>query len=182
VERALGWVLDDLRCRPGVILTAGFSGALQPQAQVGDLVLAGEVTDGERHTWPATWPVGDCPPLPRGRLLGRPAVVSSPAEKQRLGRVHNAVAVDMESAAVARVCWERGVPFGCLRVISDSCRTALSAGLADVLRGGQVAPWRLLRALARRPALAADLVRLARDTRRAARELAAGLTTAVGGR
>ncbi|MCH5215960.1 MAG: 5'-methylthioadenosine/adenosylhomocysteine nucleosidase [Muribaculaceae bacterium] len=32
----------------------------------------------------------------------------------------NVVAVDMESAAIAQVCYKQGVPFICLRVISDS--------------------------------------------------------------
>ena len=32
----------------------------------------------------------------------------------------DAVAVDMESAAIAHVCWLKSVPFLCIRVISDT--------------------------------------------------------------
>jgi adenosylhomocysteine nucleosidase len=184
-ERALGWALGSplfggVPYRPRVVLSAGFSGALQEGRPVGDLVLATEVADGEGNTWPATWPAdlgpGEWrPPLHRGRLLSVPELVADPARKRLLGAENQAVAVDMETAVVARLCQGAGVPFGCLRAISDDGATPLSPRLAGVLRGGQVAPWRLAAALLRQPGMVGELCRLARDTRRAARQLALGL-------
>ncbi len=184
-ERALGWALNSpslggVPYRPGLVLSAGFSGALQPDRQVGDLILATEVVDGRGSAWPATWPAdlgpGEWrPPLHRGRLLSLAEMVADAAGKRRLGTEHQAVAVDMETAVVARLCQRAGVPFGCLRAISDDDDTALSPQLAGVLRGGRVSPWRLAAAVARRPALVGELWRLAWDTRRAARQLALGL-------
>jgi adenosylhomocysteine nucleosidase len=185
VERALGWALGgppfgNVPYRPKLVLSAGFSGALRPDLRVGDLVLATEVIDTEGHRWPATWP-GELPPgewrppLRRGRLLTVPALAGGAGEKQGLGERFGALAVDMETAAVARLCHKREVPFGCLRAVSDDVDTPLSPQLVGLLKGGRVAPLRLAAALAQRPALAGELWRLARNTRAAARQLARGL-------
>ena len=104
-----------------------------------------------------------------------PNLIGAPAEKRRLGERSGAVAVDMETAVVARLCGAAGVPFGCLRVISDDVDTQLSESLLGVLRGGRVGPGRLAAAILRRPALIAELMRLGTHTRTAARRLAVGL-------
>jgi adenosylhomocysteine nucleosidase len=176
---ALEWllgrpILDHSPYQPDLIVSAGFSGALRPGLAVGDVVLATEVADLEGNTWPATWPAGA--PLPhQGRLLTVPHLVSNPEEKRRLGREHAALAVDMETATLARLCSRHGVPFGCVRAISDDVDTALSPRLVTLLAGGQVSPWRVLAALAAAPRLVGELWRLARQTRRAARALSSTL-------
>jgi hypothetical protein len=81
----------------------------------------------------------------------------------------------METAVVARLCRRQGVPFGCLRVISDDLNTTLSPRLADLLRQGRVSPSRLAGALLRQPSLAVELWRLAGQTRKAAEQLSLGL-------
>jgi adenosylhomocysteine nucleosidase len=191
MEAALAWVLgtpdlDHVPYRPRFLLSAGFSGALRPEQRVGDLVLATEVVDVEGNRWPATWP-GDRsgteagpysewrPTLERGRLLTSPGLVASPEEKRRLGAEYGAVAVDMETAVIARRCHEQEVPFGCLRAISDEGDTPLSPQLVELLRGGRVSLFCLLGALLRRPGLIQEFGRLASQTRTAARELGAGL-------
>src|SRR5437773_2571192 len=50
MERALDWllsgpILENVPYKPKLILSAGFSGALQEQYQVGDIILATEVAD-----------------------------------------------------------------------------------------------------------------------------------------
>lgn len=179
VERALAWALsgpplDGAPYHPPLILSAGFSGALVPDLPVGDLVLASEACDADGASWPASWPAGPSP-YRRGRLLTVSSLVGRPEQKRWLGERTGAVAVDMETAAVARRCAEAGVPFGCLRVISDDVDTQLSESLLAVLAGGRVRPAALAAAVLRRPALAAELLRLAAHTRLAARRLAEGL-------
>jgi adenosylhomocysteine nucleosidase len=185
VEVALTWALGaplfgNVPYRPKLVLSAGFSGALREGLRVGDLVLATEVADTEGNRWPATWP-GELPPGPwrpplrRGRLLTVPALVGATGAKRALGERHDALAADMETATVARLCREHEVPFGCLRAVSDDWDTPLSPRLVGLLKGGRVAPLRLAAALARRPALARELWRLARQTRTAARRLALAL-------
>jgi adenosylhomocysteine nucleosidase len=181
---ALDWMLGrpelgGLPYRPKLVLSAGFAGALTERLLVGDLVLATEVCDLDGNSWPTTWP-GELrgewrPPLHRGRLLTAARIVSDPQQKRDLGRGHDALAVDMESAAVARLCAKAGVPFGCLRAISDDVATPLSPRLAALLSGGRASPLRLAAALARGPGLARELWRLARHTRLAAEQLGKAL-------
>jgi adenosylhomocysteine nucleosidase len=179
VETALNWLLgaggEAVASRLRVVLSAGYSGALQDAYAVGDLILATEVADLHGNRWGATWPGGlpvrGGPVLHRGRLLCVPGMLGGAEDKRELGQRHQAVAVDMETAAVARLCTEHSIPFGCVRVISDAVHTRLSPRLVSLLSGGRVAPLRLLAALATAPSLAGELWRLARDTRRANRRL-----------
>ncbi len=56
-----------------------------------------------------------------GLLASGDIFVSSAAEVERIRSLYpDAVAVDMESAAMAHACHMRGVPFICLRVVSDT--------------------------------------------------------------
>src|SRR5262249_32597756 len=130
---ALSWCLSRPRCvawacyRPPFVLSAGFSGALSPEQRVGDLVLATEVVDEQGHRWPARHAFASTDQqLTLGRVLTVRDLVSDPSEKRRLGQQHDAIAVDMETAVVAQLCQEHGIPFACLRVISDDLHTSLS--------------------------------------------------------
>ncbi len=185
MEAALDWLLGqpllgNVPYQPSVILSAGFSGALQENYQVGDVILATEVVDHEGHCWPVTWPA-QLPPsewrpaLHQGRILSAPQLVASPEEKRALGQQHAALAVDMETAAVARLCHQHRVSFGCVRAISDDAHTPLSPRLASLVSGGHVAPLHVLTALLRSPRLGSELWRLAKQTRFAARQLARAL-------
>jgi nucleoside phosphorylase len=185
MRTALDWLLHrpllgNVPYRPKLILAAGFAGALHPSFRVGDVLLATEVADLAGNHWPATWPAEPLsgewrPPLHRGRLLTSARMIGDPAEKLTLGRQHDAVAVDMESAIAAELCSRQGVPFGSLRAISDDAHTALSPRLVSLLAGGRASLWRLLLALARSPRLVGELWRLARHTRLAAEQLGQAL-------
>jgi nucleoside phosphorylase len=184
-ERALNWALDTphlgiVPYRPKVVLCAGFSGSLNEELRVGDILLATEVVDADGNSWPATWPErlpsGEWrPPLHRGRLLTAPQLVCTPDDKRALGRQHSAVAVDMEAATVARLCSQRSVPFGCVRAISDDLNTPLSPRLLSLLCDGRVDPFRLLAGLAIAPRLSGEIWRLARQTTVAAEQLGKAL-------
>jgi nucleoside phosphorylase len=185
MESALGWVLsrpllDNVPYRPKLVLSAGFAGSVQENYRVGDIILASEVIDVEGKPRPATWPgqlpAGEWrPPLHRGRLFTASGLIGTPDEKRELGRRYEAAAVDMESGVAARLCTERQVPFGCVRVISDSLETAISRDVAELVWEGRVAWLRLLAALVRCPGLLGELWRLASETRYAARQLGTAL-------
>lgn len=193
MESAVRWALGERGLggragRPLYLLVAGFSGALQPGRPVGHLVLADEVVDEHGGRWPPTWPGERWPwreggrtpdrsaPEPeRGRVLTADALAADPAGKRALGVRYGALAVDMESSAAARLCHESGVAFGCLRAVSDDADTTLSPELVGLLRAGRPSPGAVLRALLRRPALARELLALARNTRIAADRLARAL-------
>lgn len=163
---------------PGLIVAAGFCGALQKNLQVGDIILVGEIIDQAGHSWPIAAPEHRSD-LPRHRLLTIDRLAATAADKLALGELHGAAAVDMESAAVAEVCTLRGDPFLVVRAVSDRAETALSPELVKLLSGGNVSAWRAIRALVRKPSLLSEFRRLARDTRTAARNLAAALSTII---
>lgn len=185
VEKALTWLLNQPRLgmvpyRPKVVIAVGFSGALQEKLAVGDVILATEVADLEGNRWPTTWPgelpAGEWrPPLYRGRLLTVTHPVGSPEEKRALGERHQAAAVDMETAVVARLCQRQGVPFGCVRAVSDDLHMGLSPRLVSLIAGERISPLRMLAAVAKTPGLAGEMWRLARQTRMAGRQLALAL-------
>jgi adenosylhomocysteine nucleosidase len=177
METALGWCLSEphfggVPYRPRLLISVGFSGALQPEQHVGDLVLATEIVDAQGNTWPTFCPKALANRnIPAGRVLTMPEMVGDPREKQRLGQQYQTVAVDMESAIAARLCAQHNVPFACLRVISDDWETALSPQLMELLRQGRVSVPRLAATVLRHPKLISELWRLAAQTRLAARQL-----------
>lgn len=184
VTTALDWLLRTpslagVPYRPTACVFAGFAGALTPEFRVGDVVLANEVVDEDCHRWPTAAGIAfpaDCQnPVRRGRILTTSRLVGDPAEKRSLGATHAACAVDMESAPFAERCAAAGIPFACVRAISDELETALSPHLASMLAGGSASPWRFVKTLARHPGMLPELLRLARDTRIAAENLGAAL-------
>src|SRR4029077_16888096 len=124
--------------------------------QVGDLVLASEVVDAEGRSCPVTWPgplpPGDWkPPLRRGRLLTTSLFISRPEEKRSLGQRHQALAVDMESAAFAELCGRKDIPFGCLRAISDAAHSPISVQVMTLVEGASISWLGLAALLVRSP-------------------------------
>jgi adenosylhomocysteine nucleosidase len=184
-EESLRWLLakplfGNVPYQPKVVISCGFAGALQPDLQVGELILATEVVNADGYCWPVPWPgdlpAGDWqPPLKRGRLLTTPQLIADVAQKRELGQRRQALAVDMESAIVASICSRQEIPFGCLRAVSDRVDTALSPELVSVLAGAGVS-WRgLASLLARQPHKVGELWRLFQATRVASRQLAKAL-------
>ncbi len=159
---------------PRLIIMAGFCGALVPDLAVGDVVISRDVYSSGT-TWLAAEALvpSDVRIATRtSRILTTDRLISDPIKKKLLGKMHQADAVDMESAAVAEVCARAGVPFLAVRAVSDTVETRLSAELVKLLSGGRVSPWKAAMALVRRPLLLGEFLRLARDTRRASRNLA----------
>jgi adenosylhomocysteine nucleosidase len=173
-------LLDNVVYRPRFVLAVGFSGGLQDKLKVGDVVLATEVIDDHGTLVPTTWPrelpeVEGTSTLHRGRILSMNAFIAASEQKRALGQRHNALAVDMESATVAQRCHQAGIPFGCIRAISDDLGTSLSPQLVEVLSGGRVSVPGLLRHLIASPRLVLECYRLAWQTRHAADRLASAL-------
>lgn len=117
-----------------------------------------------------------CDPALRARLgpsapvtlFGGSAILGEVAAKRRLHAETGAVAVDLESGAVAAVAARHGLPFAALRVICDPAGRALPpAALIALDRQGRIGPLRILTSLLRRPGQVADLLRLAGDAKMA---------------
>lgn len=160
---------------PPYVVSCGFSGALQPELQLGHIVMANAITDMHGQEFPLTISVPEqLPPgVHAGRLLVVDELVRTTEEKTALGQSHDALAVDMESLAVAQVCRELGVGFMAVRVISDDLATDLPVEIHSVLAA---TPGRRIGAalgsLWKRPGSYKDLWQLREQARFAAGRLA----------
>ena len=105
-------------------------------------------------------------------LLAAARAVADAAEKSRLWHATGAVAVDLESGAVARVAASLGLPFAVLRAVCDPAEATLPpAALAALDADGAIGLWRVLGSLARHPGQLPALLRLAADAAAARRAL-----------
>ncbi len=123
---------------PRWVVSSGFAGGLDPVLKKQDLVLAEAVlgTDGTREDLGLQVQAKSFPAdLHVGPILSVDQVVREPKTKRKLGHQYGALAVDLETLAVARVCQDRQIPFLAVRGITDTVDEALSA---DVARLGEV--------------------------------------------
>ena len=165
---------------PDVLFNMGSSGALAPNLEVGDLVVA---TDGIQHdfdligwgmkpgeilfdvvTKPETGQLGFTsrhafitdpkltdlafetarsltldeinghkPAVYKGRVVSGDQFISSVEKAGQLLTTHNALAVDMEAAAIAHTCEINKVPFLCVRAMSDKADHSANVSFTDFL-------------------------------------------------
>lgn len=165
------------------LLSWGLAGGLDPSLEAGTLVLPLEVISSAGRMLPtnAAWHERVCAAITarhgasRGRLLSCPEPLGSTAAKALAFRQTGAVAVDMESFAIAEAASAGRVPFLAVRAIVDTAHDAVPKAALSASRAGEdgVGLARLLLALARTPGELPSLVRLARRYRTATRALAA---------
>jgi adenosylhomocysteine nucleosidase len=105
------------------------------------------------------------PGVHRGPLLTADRVVRLPGEKKSLFDRFGALAVDMETFAVAEVCLRRQVPFSSIRAINDTADQRLPRDMESLLaqKTGAARLGAALSAVWRRPAAAKDLYQLRED-------------------
>ena len=160
------------------VVVVGIAGGIGPRVAVGDLVVPERVLDlatGAEHRPSA---LGDAPA--RGVLVTSEGLLTDRDAFARLER-RGALAIDMETAAVAAVCERRGCPWSVFRGISDRA----DDGSIDPAVFGLAAPDggpdlpALARFLLHQPWRIPQLVRLGRDSRLAARTAAAAALRAV---
>lgn len=97
------------------VCNTGFCGALDKGLNIGDVVVATEVRNGTQ-TYPASMPGG--PHLASGPVMSIDHVAQTAEEKRSL-RETGGLIVEMEAAGVARAAEDLGVPFYCVRAVSD---------------------------------------------------------------
>ncbi len=192
-ERATHRLLDTFGVER--VLVAGVAGAVDPALAIGDVVFPSEVLDRATGTVFRPHRPGGSGLLvtsnaiggaladegtPRGEVA--PLVAEVPPGEVPPGEVPpgelppgelppGTSAVDMETAAIARVCEERGVPWAVVRTISDVPGT-LDDSILELLRpDGGLDVAALARLLVREPRQAARLARFGRDVQRAVHAL-----------
>ena len=103
-------VMREVR-REGVnaMISTGYCGALDPELRVGDIVVSDDTQLDTLERAGA-----------RGRLLTRDRIAVTAAEKRALREETGAIAVDMEASAVKDRAEALGIPYACIRVVSDT--------------------------------------------------------------
>jgi adenosylhomocysteine nucleosidase len=168
------------RAGASALASVGTAGGLDPALRCGTVLVPREVhaLEGQPLAAHAPWRAAVLAAVPRdcqvseGALLTSGVPVGSRLDKAIAWRESGCVAIDMESAAVARFAAAAAVPFMVLRVIVDTAGDELPEPVMAASRGGQLALGRLLWGLALTPWNIAALYRLSRRFRTACGVLA----------
>jgi adenosylhomocysteine nucleosidase len=162
------------------LVSFGIAGALDPSLKAGTLVLPDRVTGPDRHSFRTDvgWNKRLTAQLPGTIQVSRTdlASVAEPvllaSQKKALAQETKAGAVDMESAAVAKVAAAHEVPFIAIRAIADEAGSDLPQA-AQVAMGadGSVNVWRVLFSLISQPTQLAQIARLGGQNKKAKRTL-----------
>lgn len=172
--------LQLVQAQVSALVSWGTAGGLDPRLGAGTLVLPERVisVDSESFAVDAGWrlrlaeQLHPCGKLAGGTLLSSQRLLATREAKAAAYARYQAAAVDMESAAIAAVAGERGLPFVALRVVVDAADQALPIAAAVALDGrGRLQPAALGAALLRRPQQLIGLARLAARFARARRAL-----------
>ncbi len=135
-----------LRYAPALLINTGVAGTLSSELGIGDVAVATELVQHDMDTSPIGDPVGLVSGINkiyfeadadtadelmvvmqkkgiravRGRIASGDQFVASGAVKDRIRTCFDAIACEMEGAAIAHVAAVNGVPVAVLRTISDS--------------------------------------------------------------
>jgi nucleoside phosphorylase len=165
--------------RAAAFLSTGCAGGLVPWLRTGDVVLATEVIRLDASCRPAARLAVPRPRVDVGCDAGPIAssatvLVSTVAKTAAAGC--GAVAVDMESWAVAAEAARRGTRFAAMRVVFDAVGDTVPdfPGALDA-ETGEVDAWRAARGLLARPWMVPAALRMARQQGEAAERLGEAL-------
>lgn len=154
--------------RPAAILSFGICGALDPSLKVGDLVIGSAVNGVLADPEWAAQLAAALPAARIGSFAAGDAMVADASAKAALRERSGAMAVDMESHAVAQT----GIHFAILRAVSDIADRSLPpAARVGLKANGRPDVAAVLKSLVADPSQLPALMRTARDAERAYRAL-----------
>jgi len=184
-EAAARRLVDD---GAGALVSWGAAAGLDPALAPGTLLLPERVVaaDGNCYALTGTWHTRvaertvDLGPA-RGPLAETRSLLGDSLSKAALRARTDAVAADMESAAVARVAQASRLPVLVVRAVLDPAGAGVPEAWSGVVGpDGGLRPGAAM-AAALHPALWGDALALARWRRRAARSLRAAIPATLGG-
>ena len=148
--------------RPKWVVSSGFAGALVKDLERGDLVLANQIMDSGGGRLSIDFRLEETPGVHVGRLLTVDRIVRKADERRRLADEHDAMAVDMETFAVAEVCRRVKIRFLSIRVISDALDDELPEDIEHLMQQKNLAgrAGAVTGAVFRRPSSLKDMWRL----------------------
>lgn len=153
------------------ICSVGWAGALDSDISAASVWHIAQIIDtqtGERFST-AQQVAGRTDEWP---VLATTTRVADAAEKERLAASYGARLVDMEAATLARLAQGRGIPFFCLKAVSDDAHAKLPDLNPFIMADGQLRMVPFLAHVATRPGSWQGLIKLGRYSSMAARHLA----------
>lgn len=135
-----------LKYAPELVLNTGVGGTLTDKLNIGDIAVAADVVQHDMDTSPLGDPVGLVSGInvvyfpadevavklisdsarelginsEKGTVASGDQFIASREQKERIKSSFNAIACEMEGAAIGHVCYINKVPFAVIRAISDS--------------------------------------------------------------
>lgn len=151
---------------PRILISAGYAGAISEKLNVGDILLAENFSAAPLLE--SARPLGTI-----GRLKTVSEVIDDAGARAAIARDSGAIAIDMETEFIARVCAERNVPMLSLRAISDTPQAPFSLPLLVLfdMKRQRTNLAGLFGYLVRHPSSAKHLLRIAGQTKTARRSL-----------
>lgn len=115
------------------VIHFGYAGGLSPTLEPGHMPEFTTIAEPSGRLIAIDQPIPrvlgrDETPPPGPRLLSVPYLIHRPQDKHRLFKFHHAIAVDMESFAIAQACAQLQLPYACVRAISDPADLLLPPG------------------------------------------------------
>ncbi len=153
------------RIFPGVIVSSGIAGALDPALPSGAIIIDGDPAFVARLS-------AAIPDAIVGEVIGTESIIPTRSAKAALHRTTGASAVDMETHVARRVAQRLRLPFGVIRIISDGAGDTLPpAALVGMRPDGGLALAAVLGSLGRNPRQLRALIRTGQQAGRAFRSL-----------
>lgn len=158
--------------RPDVVVSTGFCGAVDPELETGEVLIATAVNDKENDKTYAARQPRDCDAAQTGCVVSVSRVANSVADKRDLFEA-GARAVEMEAGAVAARAAIWGVPFYCIRAVLDTAADGFGIDFNRMRdEKGRFSRGRIVTAALARPWSGLPLLlKLDRNSRRAADSL-----------
>lgn len=101
---------------PVAIVASGFCGATSDKLKPGDIVVARNYSTANL----AERVQQVLPEAISGDLHSSDRVIDPAADRYAIGREHGAIAIDMETETIARLCGDNSIPLLVVRAVSDS--------------------------------------------------------------
>ena len=157
--------------RIDAIASVGFCGALRSELDVNGIVIGSQLLDlAQNRTFPCAAVTSNLP-FVSGSILSQNRIANNAAEKQQLS-VHGTMAVEMEAAGVAAYAEKAGLPFVCIKVVSDGVNESFPFDLNEMrTTEGRIARGKIGLYVLKHPTLLPKLLELKRRSDRAARTL-----------
>ena len=177
---------------PRLLISFGIAGAVEADLGIGDVVMAEAVCRLEQgvigsplplEPWsaPAREAIAQALARRGARLWAGTAVTTAGSQVAagQLGGMEHPI-LEMETAGIAQVAAEKGIPLRSLRAISDGPRAPIPFDLGEMMdEDANLQAGRLLKAVIRNPRIVLQSGRLVRNSRIAADNAAMALVAAL---